>query len=60
MSGAIKAEDFTKEELEGIIKTLSDFKEVQDHLKERVNQYFSEFDKDSNGYLDRRELRMFL
>ena len=56
----MKEEDFTKEELETIIKTLSDFKEVGEHLKNQVNTYFDEFDKDKNGFLDRRELRMFL
>ena len=53
----IKPEEFTKEELETIIKTLTDFRDVKDHLSEQVQKYFSEFDKDSNGVLDKKELR---
>ena len=60
MTTPIKHEEFTKEELENVIKTLSDFKEVADHLKEQIGKYFAEFDTDSNGALDRRELRHFL
>jgi Ca2+-binding EF-hand superfamily protein len=33
---------------------------VHDHLNEEVQKYFSEFDKDANGWLDRKELREFL
>lgn len=36
----IKEEDFTKEELETIIKTLIDFRDVKDHLKETTEKYF--------------------
>jgi len=56
----IKAEEFTKEELETVLKHLTDFRDVKDHLSEQVLKYFAEFDKDSNGYLDRKELREFL
>ena len=56
----IKAEEFTTEELTGIVQKLNDFKEVADHLKKEVDTYFETFDKDNNGYLDRRELRQFL
>ena len=56
----IKAEEFTKEELQAVIQHLTDFKDVSDHLKEQVQKYFSEFDTDTNGFLDRRELRHFL
>eukprot|EP00350_Pseudokeronopsis_sp_OXSARD2_P010726 CAMPEP_0170543196 /NCGR_PEP_ID=MMETSP0211-20121228/2398_1 /TAXON_ID=311385 /ORGANISM="Pseudokeronopsis sp., Strain OXSARD2" /LENGTH=120 /DNA_ID=CAMNT_0010846519 /DNA_START=14 /DNA_END=376 /DNA_ORIENTATION=+ len=60
MSGGIKPEEFTKEELQNIIKTLTDLKEGQAVLKEKIEHYFKEFDKDANGFLDRRELRLFL
>ena len=56
----IKPEEFTKEELEAIIKKLTDFRDVHDHLNEQVQKYFQEFDKDLNGSLDRKELRAFL
>ena len=56
----IKAEEFTKEELLAIVQQLTDFKDIHDHLNETVLKYFSEFDKDANGWLDRKELRAFL
>ncbi len=56
----IKAEDFTTEELEAIVQQLNDFQNVQDHLNQEVTKYFNQFDKDQNGYLDRKELREFL
>ena len=59
MSG-INAEDFTKDELVSIISTLKDFQNEEEHLKKKVDEYFVEFDKDANGFLDRRELRHFL
>ncbi len=59
MSG-INAADFTAEELTSIIGTLRDFRDEAEHLKKKVDEYFTEFDKDTNGYLDRRELRHFL
>ena len=42
----IKADEFTKEELETILKTLTDFRDVTDHLAEQVHKYFVEFDID--------------
>ena len=57
---SIKPEDFTKEELQGVLVQLGDFKSANDHLREQVQKYFAEFDKDGNGFLDRRELRHFL
>ena len=56
----IKAEEFSVEELENILKTLNDFKTVKDHLDEQIQKYFNEFDSDKNGFLDRKELRLFL
>ncbi|CDW82598.1 calmodulin [Stylonychia lemnae] len=56
----IKAEEFTAEELQAIIQQLGDFKDQQTHLQEQVGSYFQNFDKDSNGFLDRKELREFL
>ena len=56
----IRAEEFTKEELTTILQTLTDFRDVKDHLDEQIQKYFSEFDKDENGFLDRKELREFL
>lgn len=56
----IKAEEFTVEELTAIVQKLTDFKNVTDHLKEEVDRYFVQFDKDSSGFLDRKELREFL
>ena len=60
LMNAIKGEEFTKDEVENILKHLSDFRDVKDHLSEQVQKYFQEFDTDSNGYLDKRELRKFL
>ena len=57
---SIKSEEFTKEELTGVVNQLNDFKQAPEHLKEQVQKYFVEFDKDGNGFLDRRELRHFL
>ena len=57
---SIKAEDFTKEELQAVLQQLNDFKTAPEQLKEQVQKYFGEFDKDGNGFLDRRELRHFL
>lgn len=56
----IKAEEFTKEELEAIIQKLTDFRDVHAHLDEQIRKYFQEFDKDNNDALDRKELRAFL
>lgn len=56
----IKPEEFTVEELNVIVQKLTDFKNVTDHLKEEVDKYFAQFDKDGNGWLDRKELREFL
>jgi hypothetical protein len=42
----IKADEFTTEELENILKHLTDFRDVKDHLNEQVLKYFAEFDKD--------------
>ena len=56
----IKAEEFTTEELEAIVSKLTDFKNIEDHLKGEVTTYFSQFDKDQSGFLDRKELREFL
>ena len=60
LMNAIKGEEFTKDEVENILKHLSDFRDVKDHLSEQVQKYFQEFDTDSSGYLDKRELRKFL
>ena len=57
---SIKPDEFTKEELQGVLQQLNDFKTAQQQLKEQVEKYFKEFDKDGNGFLDRRELRHFL
>ena len=56
----IKSNEFEKEELQGIVTTLADFKERDDHLNQQVQKIFEDFDKDKNGYLDRKELRQFL
>ena len=56
----IKAEEFNVAELENILKTLIDFRDVKDHLDEWIKKYFAEFDSDNNGFLDRKELRQFL
>ena len=57
---SIRADEFTKEEFDTILQQLKDFRDVQDHLKEQVNKYFKEFDTDSDGCLDRKNLRKFL
>ena len=46
-----------KAEAIAMLKSFVDDKEV---LKKAIEDYFAEFDKDGNGYLDRRELRHFL
>ena len=56
----IKAEEFTLEELQTIVQKLNDFKTVNDHLNSEVTNYFNQFDKDGNGFLDRKVLREFL
>ena len=55
----IKKEDFTLEELEGIVEQLKSI-DSNDKTEEEIKDAFNEFDKDKNGYLDRTELRAFL
>ena len=52
--------DLSKDELEKIVKALSELQVGKDLLAELVLNIFKTFDKDANGYLDRRELRHFL
>ena len=56
----IKADEFQTEELQAIVQQLNDFKNVPDHLNQEVTKYFLQFDKDSSGFLDRKEMREFL
>ena len=56
----LRKEDFAKEELVELIQTLSDFKDVPNHLEEQVQKYFATYDTDANGVLDKKELRKFL
>lgn len=56
----VKAEDFSKEELETTVKTLTELKNAPEQLKEQVTKYFTEFDTDKNGHLDRTEWPEFL
>ena len=55
----INKEDFTIEELEGIVEQLTSM-ESNEKAEEEIKDAFNEFDKDKNGYLDRTELRAFL
>ncbi|CAI2376695.1 unnamed protein product [Moneuplotes crassus] len=55
----INPSEFTKEELEGINKTLAELSDP-DALKEEVKKIFDSYDADENGYLDRSELKNFL
>merc|ERR1712166_469405 len=52
--------DFTDEQKAAAFKMIKDFVDNKDTLKAAIDTYFAEFDKDGNGYLDRRELRHFL
>ena len=56
----ISEKDFSKDELEGVIKQLKEFESQEGYLQEEVKTYFSTYDEDNNGFLDRRELRKFL
>ena len=56
----IKAADFTKEEVEGILTYLRDLNSDQEKLTGTVQVAFDEFDSDKNGALDRKEMRHFL
>ena len=42
------------------MQQLNDFKNVADHLNQEVTKYFLQFDKDSSGFLDRKEMKEFL
>merc|ERR1712166_1465116 len=52
--------DFTAEQKQEALAMLKGFHEDKETLKKGIEDYFTEFDKDGNGYLDRRELRHFL
>ena len=56
----IRPEEFTKEELETIVKQLTEFSSSEASVNEIVQKIFTDFDKDNNGALDRKELRIFL
>ncbi len=56
----LRKEDFSKEEIEGLITTLKDFQANPNHLQEQVEKYFQTYDTDTNGVLDKKELRKFL
>ena len=54
---------FSEFELSEIEETIENFKKLQSsesELDDKVSSIFEEFDKDKNGILDRRELRLFL
>ena len=56
----INPADFKDGELNIALSQLYSFNEEEQLLKEQLNNYFLEFDDDKNGYLDRKELRLFL
>ena len=56
----INPAEFKEGELDAIIAQLETFKSDKDALHEKIGKYFAEFDKDGNGFLDRKELRQFL
>ena len=56
----INPEALSSEQLALNLKALKEFKDVAGKLKEKVTEYFNEFDDDKNGYLDRDELKVFL
>ena len=52
--------DFNAGELDTCLTKLQEFDNDDALLTEQLQKYFSEFDGDSNDWLDRKELRQFL
>ena len=46
--------------IEALKEKIAVFKANPAALEEAVATYFTQFDKDNNGHLDRKELRLFL
>ena len=56
----INKNDFKEGELESVIEKLEAFHSDPANLHTEIVGYFTEFDEDKNGFLDRKELRHFL
>ena len=56
----INPSDFNAGELDAHLERLREFDGNDQMLEEQLQKYFSEFDSDSNAWLDRKELRQFL
>ena len=55
----ISPKDFTVSELEEIVAEMNEAYD-EERLKDDVQEQFTLFDADGNGYLDRKELKNFL
>ena len=56
----ISASDFKEGELEQTLVQLIEFDENKERLNAQIEEYFNSYDKDGNGGIDRKELRLFL
>ena len=56
----INPAEFKDGELDQHLTRLQEFDGNDALLQEQLEKYFSEFDSDSNAWLDRKELRLFL